>query len=256
MERSLGNSCHDPVRCSELSLNQAHGASAAGGALFVDSGATASVLQTYFEGNQGDFGAVAAIGGGGSSHLFLEGSVIAQNWGYTMIQLTDIGTLRAGFITVANNNPPQGSPPATGQTFYSHSATSSEADIYSSVVYDFGGAVASIVGPNDTFDCLLVHSDLGLEGGNAVLVANPLFRNPALYDYHLQGASPAVDYCDTTIYNPVTTDVDDDTRGVDEPNVPDDPYGPYDLGADEYSGDAFFADGFESGNTSGWSSTT
>jgi len=60
------------------------------------------------------------------------------------------------------------------------------------------------------------------------------------YDYHIQASSPARD---AAISSTVTTDID----GEDRDSAPD-------HGADEY-GSSLHADGFESGDTSGWSTT-
>jgi hypothetical protein len=79
-----------------------------------------------------------------------------------------------------------------------------------------------------------------------------LFVNPPAGDYHLRPDSQAIDRCDASVVAPQYADIDGDSRGYDHPlfNI----IGPYDLGADETGEPPLFADGFESGNTSGWSS--
>ena len=66
-------------------------------------------------------------------------------------------------------------------------------------------------------------------------------------------SSPAIDSCDTFSYTPLDSDFDLDARGFDLVSVPN-LLGPFDRGADEVV--PLFANGFESGNTSAWSSTS
>ncbi len=64
--------------------------------------------------------------------------------------------------------------------------------------------------------------------------------------------SPALDSCDDFVYSPTQPDYDLDPRGFDFTSIPN-VHGPYDRGADEVR--PLFADGFESGDPSQWSST-
>jgi hypothetical protein len=97
--------------------------------------------------------------------------------------------------------------------------------------------------------CVIAHQDSDLPTDPSVLVANPRFVDPDDGDYHLQSASPAIDFCTLTEDVP-DDDLDGNPRGVDAPQVP--PFLPgaiFDLGAYEWSGpgDTIFADGFEDG---------
>ncbi len=55
---------------------------------------------------------------------------------------------------------------------------------------------------------------------------------------------------------PVDEDIDDEGRGFDDTTITNN-HGPFDLGADEFLGDpdSIFSDGFESGDTTAWSSS-
>jgi hypothetical protein len=64
----------------------------------------------------------------------------------------------------------------------------------------------------------------------------PFFVDADAGDYHLLATTlnPAIDFCDDAVAAPDFSDIDLETRGVDEPSVPDSfPGGFWDLGADE-----------------------
>jgi len=79
-----------------------------------------------------------------------------------------------------------------------------------------------------------------------VTPAADLVVDPTGSDLHLRQGSPAVDYCDDSVFAPSTLDFDGQTRGFDHPGVSEN-FGLYDLGADEryQSADPIFADAFE-----------
>lgn len=81
-------------------------------------------------------------------------------------------------------------------------------------------------------------------GGNFLAGTDPLFVDPATWDCHLRGGSPALDSGDMSPPGGLgPTDADGNPRIID---------GTVDVGA--YEGVAtLFDDGFESGDTSGWS---
>jgi hypothetical protein len=83
----------------------------------------------------------------------------------------------------------------------------------------------------------------GVLTGNLTNAAESWFVDPAAEDLHLvASAVQAIDQA--TSIPQVTGDYDGQSR----------PIGPHpDIGADEYDGEGIFADGFESGNTSAWS---
>ena len=254
MERTLGADCHDPDDCSKLGSNTAAGSSG-GAALYIDSGANVKIRQTKITGNVAtDFlGPVIYIGGAGQ--LRLEGDILTGNRGNEVVLLDDSAFFQAAYISASGNNVPPGS--GGTPAFYANVTSTTTAAIYSSIIYNatYGGAVygGGAIGASHTWDCLIVHSSLGLDSGSFIAVADPRFVNPGIGNYHLRPDSPAIDSCDTFNFTPVDNDIDDETRGWDDPastNI----LGFFDRGADEYRAPAglIFADGFESGNTTAW----
>ncbi|MCB1605031.1 MAG: hypothetical protein KDI59_10305 [Xanthomonadales bacterium] len=71
--------------------------------------------------------------------------------------------------------------------------------------------------------------------------------NPGNRDFHIDSAlSPAVDYCDNSKTGTLQQDIDYEIRGWDDPNVPGNVFGAFDVGADEtYENDVIFRNGFE-----------
>ncbi len=256
MDRTLGADCHDPEQCSLLASNTAAG-SLGGAALHIAGGATAEIRQTQITGNRALdlLGPVIYVGGTGQ--LRLEGDVLAANRGNDVVLLDGSAFFRAAYISATGNDVPVGSSGAPA--FYSNMTGTTTARIYSSIIYNatYGGAVygGGVNGASHTWDCLIVHSSLGLEGGSFISVADPRFVNSGAGNYHLRPDSPAIDSCDTFNYTPVDNDIDDETRGWDDPSASN-TLGFFDRGADEYRAPAglIFSDGFESGNTSLWSS--
>jgi hypothetical protein len=102
-----------------------------------------------------------------------------------------------------------------------------------------------------------VSSVSGLRG-SATLIStlDPQFRNALAGDLRVGFTSPAIDFCDATLFQPTHTDRDGENRGYDVAGnangSPGLPGGLYDLGADEVR-DLLLVDGFESGNTALWS---
>ena len=122
----------------------------------------------------------------------------------------------------------------------------------------------------------------GLVGGTNILTGDPLFEDPngaddvlgtVDDDLRVQSSSPAIDAADNAAVppdvgdcdydfvtsEPMPMDKDLDARFQDAPTVPDTGAGTppiVDLGAYEFTVDPrIFEDGFESGNTTAWSST-
>jgi hypothetical protein len=255
MERTLGSNCHDPVRCSSLSNNSTDSMpfSGYGGAITVDRG-YAHINQTYVENNT-SWGAAVARLYVGDSQLSMEGSVVHGNSADPGTELIHMGggtTTRIRYSTFGNNG---------GLTMFQDSGTNTSVlQIHSSVLYDqagstiYGGASPN---PPNLVDCSLVSSVQSFQNFVVTRTAlvSPgfsLFVNPPAGDYHLRPDSQAIDRCDASVVAPQYADIDGDSRGYDHPlfNI----IGPYDLGADETGEPPLFADGFESGNTSGWSS--
>jgi len=245
------DSCGFDPRCSVLSDNVATANGALGGGVAVHTGALADVRQTYLEGNSSDFGAAGSVDGAGS-RLFLESDVLAENVGNDILTTVSGGHLWAAFVTGAYNTAPSMNQVA----FYTTGSSTDMVEIYSSVVYEPEGPVygGGAVGATHVLDCLVVANDFGLPAASTrVSEADPDFVDPSGDDYHLSQSSPAVDYCDTAFAAPSDRDIDQQIRGHDASGIPS-LHGIQDLGADELRG--LFADGFESGDTSAWSSTS
>ncbi len=244
------DACGFDPRCSVLSDNVATTSGGLGGGVAVRTGALADIRQTYLESNSSDFGAAGSVDGAGS-RLFLESDVIAENEGNDVLTTGSGGHLWAAFVTSAYNTAGDWSQVA----FYTTSSSSDKVEIYSSVVFEPEGPVygGGSVGATHVLDCLVVGNAFGLPAASTrVIEADPKLVDPSGGDYHLTRASPAVDYCDTAFVAPSDRDIDQHVRGHDTQGVGN-RHGVHDLGADELRG--LFADGFESGDTSAWSST-
>ena len=253
MDRTYGSDCHTAGRCSQLSGNRVTGSPNYGGAVYVEAGCTGDIRQTYIEGNDADFGSAAWVEGAGAQ-LLLEGDILAGNQGESVIYQHDQALVRAAYVTSTRNTAR-----ASGASFYSNASGDTVTEIYSSIIDDplvWGGGVG---GASHTYDCVIVRSVFGMPAaGDYVLETDPMLLNPAVGDYHLSSASPAIDYCDTILYTPAEADIDGQSRGTDLEFVGN-VIGPFDLGADEWSdnaADSIFEDGFESGSTSAWSNVS
>ncbi len=142
--------------------------------------------------------------------------------------------------------------------------------VYAGVENVFVGSFDAGSSAGNLFDHNLYWSDAGVEAGDFSwngtpyagfsawragtgqdadsTAADPLLAAPAAADFHLQAASPAVD-AGNPAYLPAAGEADLDgeprRRGA-----------AVDAGADELWPGRIFADGFESGDTSSWSSAT
>ena len=242
------NPCFDEVRCARLDHNTA----AVGGALYSDDGAQVTVHGTHIEANVSTlFNPVASIRGG--SFLFAHSTVIAGNNGQTLFTVSDAASsLTLANVTLANNI---NSGPGVISVA---NATVGPIRIWSSIFDQLGplfvlGYPATIA-PH--IDCVLTSQASLLAGippasvQRAIAVNNPRFSNPAAGNYMLSSFSPAIDFCDTTVWSGGERDVEWNLRDIDDPGHPNPMGGFRDLGADEYT--VLFADGFESGNTNAW----
>ncbi len=82
-------------------------------------------------------------------------------------------------------------------------------------------------------------------GTNIIQTIFDPFVDRSIQDFHLDEISggAAIDECDTTLYNPVSKDMDHEPRGFDLPLT--NGSGSYDVGADEFFVEEMFANGFE-----------
>ncbi len=252
MERD-GSSCSRGARCSLLEFNACDW-TARGGAIAVTTGGQADIRQTHVAFNGTDqFGGVAWVDGAGSA-LRLEGVTLYGNEPelneQCVLNVENGAFLRLAYVSSAKNRV---WPPATLVCV----GANTDVELLSSVVVEIdGGPVLSPPGAGATavVDCVITHESASLPPGATIVlvVTDPLdvFVAPAFGNLHLRAGSPAIDYCDTQVYPPVDADIDNEARGQDDLSLPNG-LGPYDIGADERV--PLFRDGFETGDTSGWS---
>ncbi len=256
LEMNRGNSipCANPPRCSVLSGNVLTQGSD-GSALYVDTGASAKLYQTYIEHNRHQVLSAASrvvqTRDSGTT-VRLEGIQFWENDATYLMGADDASSMVAGFVTAARNAwtlDANTELPVLGAT----ANNGGTATLASSILVDTRGYSGAI-----TSDCLIVDDDTGLGPTTTVSVGvDPLLTNPDTGDLHLLGGSLAIDYCDAFFFGPDDPlDLDLEARGVDHPTAPLF-LGFYDIGMDETlaTGGVLFADGFESGDTSAWDGT-
>jgi len=254
MDRVEGN-CFNPLRCTNLSSNGVVGG-AHGAAAWVESGADLQLYQTRVESNTNDpaapVGSVLFATGAGST-VTVEGVNFWNNQGPDALFEGQVGSsVSAAFVTASGNSYNSGTLPASPIALTGGSTGTLNSSIYfpnSSVI---GGASLTEV------DCLILSNTTGLPGGASFInTSDPLFVSAAVGNLRLRPSSPAVDYCDTVLYTPVHFDGDHEQRGFDlafnANGTPGVTGGIYDLGFDEVA--PLFSDGFETSNTSAWSTT-
>jgi hypothetical protein len=254
MDRTLpGDECHTTLRCSSLSDNTAPGSVA----LMMVNPGTAEISQTWIENNTSNdssgLESIISTGhfGDTPSVLSMEGNVIAGSAieSGPLIWVRSNSEVQLGFVTIADNLLG-----AETRVFQLSDSTGDgiQVDLYSSVVWEEVGEVFMAIwspGVGGTVDCSFVHETESLPSvPPSVSVQDPLFEEsgmPGLSSYELTEASPAIDYCDTALYEPTNPDIEGDPRGQDAGAASE--YGPYDLGAHEFDGliDGIFTDRFD-----------
>ena len=224
----------------------------AGGGVWVTGGADANIRRTNFFGNSSPgSGAAVAVDGAGSTVL-LEGDILYANLGYPVLAING-GNLTAAFVTAWGNSV------GSSGTFIANGA-GSHIGVYSSVMLDDKTFSPPAGGATLSADCIVTRSLANFPAPpspgsfEVVASADAVLQAPAIGSPRLRADSPAIDFCDTTLYTPVDTDIHGEARGFDAPAVPNGPFGIFDLGADEWR--ILFAGDFEIGNCSLWSSAT
>lgn len=269
MERDLAE-CARGIECSLLESNTTlalSGETTLGGAIAVTGGGSARIRQSYVTDNSANNGAAVALVEGTDSFLLLEGDVFYDN----LRRGSHILARNGGHAVVAFSSAWGSSTSGFGM-YFMQAGDNGTTDLYSSVVVEgngqdpTGGGTDKVFGPPGSgaagiADCVIAHETGTMPSGGGALTVETdpatLWLDPASGDPHLRADSPAIDYCDTALYTPVDDDIDGEARGADAPVA--DLFGPYDLGADEWypgSSSEIFADGFESGDTTAWTSTT
>lgn len=256
--------CDRGFRCSLLEANLTSLSaedSNEGGGIVVASGGRAEIRQTLITGNNAEAGNVGWVDGA-DSFLLIEGSALFDNSPFGVHVLAENGGhARLGFVSA------WGSSEEIGIVALAQALDNSRVDLYSSIVIEGNGLggfdrVFGPPGPGGVHraDCTIVHEfdSLPTAGiGTATIVTNPAFiwQNPSVGDPTLVSTAIAIDYCDAATYFPVDRDIFGHEHGIDDPTA-EDFLGPYDLGAAEgtAASPAIFADGFESGDLSRWTS--
>jgi hypothetical protein len=241
------STCRVGRNCSSLYFN----AASSGGAISVGVGSQASIRQTEihlnFSYGAGGDGSVAFVGG----TLTLEGCEVYNNAPFgeerNRFWVISGGTLTVAFSTVVEST-------AGGNGAFRNDSGSTFRLLSSIVQAD---ATFHAPASATNLKCVITKEQATFPAGGANITTvtdpNLLFQDPAM-DYRLKRNSVAQDYCDTASYFPLDGDTDNQARGYDDPTEPN-ILGAFDLGADEWW-PALFADGFESGDRSLWSSAT
>ncbi len=245
---SLNEGCRlDPPRCALLTGNAAGlGGSGSGGAGYAASGAVLRIQQTFVESSSAPGAASAFHVVGAGTQLALGKSFVTESSGSAaVIRASNQADATISHTTFTRNQDQSGVV----------NAASGSMSLVNSIFWESTGTVvaASGAGTNPIADCLFVHESTSLAAfGSHLSTEDPLFVDAAAGDYHLQSTSPAIDHCPERGSWLEPFDVDGDP-------IQDDPataneFGIADAGGDEIGG-IIFTDGFESGNTSAWSST-
>lgn len=257
----LAGDCLDPVRCSVLSENELEDGTS-GSAAYAAGGATITLNQTFVEGNvvpePQAFGSVLYATGVGSQ-VKTESVQIWGNTGADTVFEAQAAALAWATFTTSGLNPwDDGGTPREANGFYL--GNDGDGRINTSVFWPTAGhTVSTATGSMFTqVDCLVTSTMTGLPAGaEFVTLVDPQYLDPLDGDLRPRAGSPVVDYCDTFRYAPTQADILFAGRGHDHalnPNgAPGVSGGVQDAGA--YEQHELFADGFESGDTSRWSST-
>lgn len=185
---------------------------------------------------------LASVGSVGSG-LLVENSLVAHNTGGNLLfGVYDTSEVLLAFVTVTDN----GSLDSVVDAVFP-----AQLHVLSSIIWEAGGHVLSSTTNPQNFDCVMAHELASAPSATGSVVADPQFVDPSLGNFQLAITSPAIDYCDDFFHTPEALDYLGGGRPWDTP-VPNG-FGAFDLGALENQ--LLFADGFESGDVSAWSSS-
>ena len=240
MKRAPG--CLESKFCSTIRSNKA-GGFVGGAAITVLDGSAAYISQTWITKNwvqdPDPWVPSLALVGSENSGLLIENSLISKNRGSDyLFGIHDSSQLHLGFTTVTHNE---------YQLALISSSPTSQTELFSSIIWETDGDVFLAGAGVGQLDCLLVHELGSMPTATGSLVADPLLTDPLGNNYAPRPGSPAIDYCDDSVYSSPLDLYDDDRPWyTPQPNH----FGPYDLGAIEVH--LLFFDGFESGDTNAW----
>ena len=242
--------CHTFLECTRLTGNNAGDT---GGAIFLrDSGTVATIEQTVIRDNSAQAGTGASLFAQTGTNLTVTSSLLyggnapAGPPNY-VFWVGESAIVNLFWSTVTDNLP--------GTSVFRFGGTNSLLRLRGSIIYEPGHSMGTVsIGntPSVDSDCVVWHNSslmnapYNFTGGEAFhLMVNPQFTDPTVRDYQLTLASPAVDFCDSSL-SPGTAPERDlllRARGL---LVKDTPlHGPFDLGAFEFLPDRIFADRFQ-----------
>lgn len=238
--------CWWTEKCNYFLRNLASVNAGLGGAIFNDN-SDMNVIGTIFEGNRADFGtAIYAIGNNATTRV--EGGVFYHNGSSLADDYADNYVVRLADTTAEFVHSTFSENRAELATFGANSGMQSF-KLYSSIVYDSisGDVMATGAGGIVDVDCLIAHELTSVPTATRSIIDDPVFVNPGDRNFHIDSvSSPAVDYCDNSKTGTLMQDIDFEIRGWDDPYVPGNIYGAYDVGADEtYENDVIFKNGFD-----------
>ena len=253
LERSSASSnCPSPPRCASLSGNSLS-AGGLGSAAYVAGGSHLTLAHAFIEQNSGpgEAGFVLFAEGAGSA-MSLEGVQLWDNRTVSLFQAENAAHIEAGFVSAARNDYLIGGVPPYWNSRGAQASGGATVEIFTSILDDQRPFTTTTGGIVDVGCVLLDTLDGATIFSNTMVGADPRFLNAAAGNLRLRLDSPAIDSCNEEVYAPVYLDLDLEQRGFDFTSIPN-ILGPYDRGADEIR--PLFADGFESGDPSQWSST-
>ncbi len=214
------------ARCTETCTRLLDNQAAFGGGIHATDSAV-NVEQTRISENQATRASALYVESGNAT---IEGTIVAGNLGADGVAEFVSANTEILYATFADNLNQIADLVAAGGSLTVRSSIFQEPQ---------GNVISATGGVTTSFGCLLVHETASLPAVGTIHLGDPLFFDRAGGDYHLSGASPAIDFCSDL----AGTGWDQQVRGVDCANHVD-LYGSYDLGADEFD-DEVFVDGFE-----------
>lgn len=251
MER-LESQCWDNDKCSSLSQNIVSGATGAAAAGYIYDIATVNISGTFISENSANNAALFVLNRAGT--LRLEGNLIVGNTSNGQPSASELFVLEnaGGFAsnidfyynTIGTNN---------AYTHFNIQGTSSEhwVRVHNSIIHDQGDifVTSGAIDPYLVVGCNYLHETTTAtnEAQTALdnYTQNPGFVDAANGDYHVLPGSFSKDMCDENTIQSAYKDLNGNTRGLDDPQVPN-LRGPFDAGAYEnYDSDIIFKNGFE-----------
>ena len=234
--RRITGSCFNNESCSLISENEA-----LFGTLYTQSCGTIDMYLTTIKDNIAADGAVGYFLGNNSDTCknTFEGNLIYGNKDEldettSLFVLDRQTTLEFAFNTVSDN--------LANNIFKFLNTDNSEQTLKfnSSIIWNAPATIFSEVASNNiSGNCFLIHDNQNLPNGlgNLMIVEYPEFVDPTNHNYQLSFNSRPIDYCDTSLYDPIHHDITSVPRGLQyAPPV----LGNYDMGAYEYDNGEYF----------------